>query len=106
MIVRGNRRPAAWRDSGISASLSSISSPDQWHTCTTESILELAALDDFAVSKSGSGVPVDWGVVFPPILTGVPAVWRETRLLLQLNEFVGWWEGGERNIPITSTGKN
>lgn len=84
MIVRGNRRPAAWRDSGISASLSSISSPDQWHTCTTDSILELAAPDDFAVSKSGSGLPVDWGVVFSPILMGVPAVWRDTRLRVTL----------------------
>jgi hypothetical protein len=84
MIVRGNRRPAEWRDSRISVSLSSVSSPDQWHTCTTESILELAAPGDFVVSNSGSGLPVDWGVVFPPILMGVPAVWRETRLHVTL----------------------
>jgi len=89
MIVRGNRRPAAWRDCRISAFLSSISLPDQWRTCTTESILELEEPGDFVVSKSGSGLPVDWGVVFPPILTGVPAVWRETRLHVTLERICG-----------------
>ena len=58
-IVRGNRRPAVCRGSYISASLSIVSLPDQWRTCTTESILELEALGDFVVSKSGSGLPVD-----------------------------------------------
>ena len=95
MIVRGNRRPAAWRGSCISASLSSVSLPDQWLTCTTESILELEAPGDFVVSKSGSGLPVGWGVVFPPILMGVPAVWRETRLHVTLEGIWRW--GGENH---------
>lgn len=89
MIVRGNRRPAAWRGFCISFSLSSLSLPDQWRTCTTESILELEAPGDFVVSKSGSGLSVDWGVVFPPILMGVPAVWRETRLHVTLEHIYG-----------------
>jgi hypothetical protein len=93
MIVRGNRRLAAWRGPCMNASLSSVSLPDQWRTCTTESILELEALGDFVVSKSGSGLPVDWGVVFPPILIGVPAVCRETTLNITLKRI--WGGGGE-----------
>lgn len=87
MIVRGNRIPVAWR----------VSLPDQWRTCTTESILELEALGDFVVSKSGSGLPVDWGVVFPPILMGVPAVWRDTRLRVTLERICGGRETYQRH---------
>ena len=51
-------------------------------TCTTESVLGLAAMGDDVVatavtgSMSGSGlatVPVDCGVVLPPTLLGAPA---------------------------------
>jgi hypothetical protein len=88
MIVRGNRRPGAWRDSYLCASLSNVSPRGRWHTCTTESILELAALGDFVASKSGSGLPVDGGVVFPPTLMGAPAIWRDNRLNVALERKV------------------